>query len=196
MFFKRPKSNFRLPKAPKPKGFPTPKFRSPLQEVATYQGRKKTILKQVKQDKNIIYGAQAIKKHIGFLARPTQDYDIISKKPQKSAKKLTKTLNEQAGADYYFHKPAMHPGTYKVKHKGRDMKKETDDDLEIADFTKPSRKLKTTKFNGITYTELSESEKDKKKSLADPQYEFRHKKDKDDLDRIQLAKKMKIKYRG
>lgn len=161
-----------------------------------YLNPKKIIIKQIKKNKSTLYGAKAIKKHIGPLARPTQDFDILTKTPRKAARQLTKTLNKQAGNSPYFSKPAMHPGTFKVKHKGMDKKKNTQDDLEVADFTKPKRKFKTTTMGGVKVVKLPEIVKDKKKALADKEFAFRHAKDKEDLSRIKLAKEFNVKYRG
>lgn len=156
---------------------------------------KKTILKQVRNEKSTVYGAQAIKKHIGFMARPTQDYDIISKTPRKSAKKLERSLDKQSDGNYYYTKPAIHKGTYKVGHVGMDMKKDTKDDLEVADFTKPQRKYRSVKMNGVNYVHLSEVVKDKRRALKDKSFSFRHAKDRDDLRRIRLANQLKIRWR-
>lgn len=153
-----------------------------------YIGKDKVITEQAKKDNNIIYGAQAIKKHIGMFARSTQDYDIFSNTPKRSATKLTKNLNRLAKRKDYYTKPAMHPGTYKVRNVGRDRIKNTEDDIDIADFTKPERKVKTQNIEGQKYVKLSEVIKDKKKSLADKMYEFRHAKDQEDLNRIKMAR--------
>lgn len=155
-----------------------------------------TIKSQVKKDNNIIYGAQSIKRQIGPFARETKDYDIISKTPKQSADKLQRMLDKQSGGDNFYAKPAMHPGTFRVRHVGFDRKKGTDDDLDIADFTTPQRKYKTKMIDGIRYVTLQEVKKDKRKALRDPAYKFRHKKDKDDLDRIRNAKKFGIYWRG
>ena len=155
---------------------------------------KDIILKQVKKDGLIIYGARSIQKHIGFVARSTRDYDIFSHSPKQSATKLERNLDRKYG-DIYFTKAAEHPVTWKVKDKGIDNKPNTKDDLEVADFTKPTRKVKTKIIDGIKYTHLSESVKDKKRAIKDPQYKFRHAKDKDDLRRIRFAKQNKIRWR-
>ncbi|MBW1784175.1 MAG: hypothetical protein JRL30_25975 [Deltaproteobacteria bacterium] len=153
---------------------------------------KKTILEQVKKNKSTIYGGQAIKKRIGLFARPTQDFDILSKKPKKAANQLTNALNRIfKRRKPYFMKPAMHPGTFKVKHRGMDRRKNTQDDLEVADFTKPTRKHKTSKIDGVDYVALSEVVKDKKSSLGSEEFAFRHQKDQDDLNRIKLAKQVR-----
>jgi hypothetical protein len=159
--------------------------------VSTWLSKDNIIKEQVKKDKNIVYGAQSIKKHIGIFARPTQDWDIYSKTPRRSAIKLERNLDRRSGEDiYYLTSSKFHKGTYKIYHKGADKRKGTADDIGVADFSKLKR-IKTTVKNGIRYSELSESIKDKKKALKDPQYAFRHQKDREDLNRIRTFKKIR-----
>ena len=149
------------------------------------------IKKQVRNNNSIIFGGQAIKKHIGFLARVTQDYDILSKAPKKSARQLERNLDTQKGTDNFYIKPALHPGTTKVMHVGSDMVKGTRDDITIADFSKPRKGFKTKRIEGIRYAALSEIKKDKLRSLRSQEFAFRHMKDRDDLNRIKIAEGMK-----
>jgi len=168
---------------------------NPIRNVMTLFNVDKFILNQAKKNKSVIYGGQAIKKHIGFIARPTKDYDILSKKPRKHAIQLERTLDKKSGGDFYYTQPALHKGTHKVKHIGVDKIKETEDDFGIADYTKPIRKHKTKTIDGIKYVTLNEIKKDKKRALSLKKFEFRHQKDREDLNRIKLAKSFKIKYR-
>lgn len=164
-----------------------------------FHNEKNIIKNQVKENKSIIYGGQAIRKHIGFLARPTKDFDILSKTPNKSARQLERKLDILSGGDNYFIKQAIHKGTFKVQHKGLDRRKNTEDDVEVADFTKPERKVKVKVIGGIRYVHLSETIRDKKKALRDETYAFRHTKDKDDLQRIRLhqtIKRFDRKFKG
>lgn len=160
------------------------------QEAKAFFNRDKPIIKQVKRDKNIIYGARAIKAQIGgAFARPTKDYDILSNAPKRSAHQLQKKLDSTAGGDYYYATPSkVHPTTKKVYHVGKDMKKRTKDDIGIADFTKPERNYRTVNIKGVKYVHLSEVKKDKRKALADKEFEFRHAKDQEDLNRMKAAK--------
>lgn len=166
-----------------------------LRESFAFLNRKKPIMKMVKRNRFIVYGGQAIKKHIGPLARPTQDIDILTSSPRKSAKRLEKELDRKAGGNYYYTEPAKHPGTWKVKHIGPDMKWKTEDDINVADFTKPARRYKTTTLGGVRYVTIPEIIKDKRKTLRDPEYAFRHEKDRDDLKRIKLAKQLKVRWK-
>lgn len=142
---------------------------------------KPTILKQTKQDNNIVYGAQAmmVQSH-PVVRRGTTDYDIFSNNPKKSARKLEGNLDKQFGTDQFYMKEAMHKGTYKVMDKGQNLKSKRDD-FGIADYSKPERKPKTIKVGGVKYVHISETKKDKLKSLKDPEYAFRHQKDRNDL---------------
>ena len=164
-----------------------------LQEGDAYHNRGRTIRKQVRRERSIIYGAQAIKTQLGLLARPTKDYDIFSRTPKKSARNLQRTLDLNSGGDNYYATPSkFHKGTHKVYHIGKDMRKGTRDDIGVADFTKtPIPRPKTKQINGIHYVRLSETIKDKKKALRDKQYEFRHKKDRQDLNIIQSSRRFK-----
>lgn len=172
----------------------TPKYKrsttfNSISEPFTFIGKDKIVLSQVKRDNNIVYGGQAIKRQIGPFARDTKDWDIFSTRPKQSANKLERSLDQRAGGDYYFVKPAQHEGTYKVRYSGFDRKRETEDDQEVADFTKPDRKVKYKYFDGIRYVDLSEVVKDKQKAVADKEFAFRHEKDKDDLQRIKSYKR-------
>lgn len=153
--------------------------------------RDRTILRQAKKNKSIVYGARALKANMGFLGRPTQDYDVFSKTPKKSARQLQRSLDKQAGGDYHYsQRSKYHPKTVKVNHIGKDGIKGTKDDVGIADYSPiPRPRPKTNRVEGIHYVKLSETKKDKLKSLRDPKYQFRHNKDKNDLHRINTFKK-------
>lgn len=150
---------------------------------------KRKILNQTKKEGNIVYGARSIQAQTGIFSRGTEDYDIFSKKPEKSAMATEKELDKVTLGDNYYVKSALHPGTWKVMDKGFDNKKGTKDDFGIVDYTKfPKPKPKTVTIRGVKYRKLSEEEKAKRKSIKDPAYKFRHKKDKEDLNRMKLAK--------
>ena len=147
---------------------------------------RKTILKQTKKDNNVIYGARAVMAQAHPVTRRlTEDYDIYSKTPRRSAKKLECSLDKQFGRDQFYVKEAMHKGTWKVMDRG--LKKSVKDDAGIVDYSKPDRKVRTVVRNGIRYVHITETKKDKKRSLKDPQSAFRHKKDQRDLDIINTS---------
>lgn len=149
------------------------------------------VLAQAKKNDSIISGGQAIKKHIGFFARSTRDFDVLSKRPKKSAKQLERKLDMVAQEDIYFTKPALHPGTIKVMHKGRDMRARTKDDIGIADYSKPRRGLCSKRIGGIRFVCLKETIKDKRKAIKDSQFAFRKEKDLEDIRRIKRFRRLK-----
>lgn len=149
---------------------------------------KNALLNQTKQEGNIIYGAQSIRKQIGIFGRGTFDYDILAKKPKQSAYKTEKAFDKITGGDNYYVKPAKHSGTWKVMNKGWDTRKGTKDDIGIIDYTEMSKPIPKFKvINGVRYRVISEEKKAKLKALRDKAYAFRHKKDREDYDRIKLA---------
>ncbi len=151
----------------------------------------KEIKKFLKENKNIVYGARSINAQTGILTRQTSDWDAYSNNPKKTADKLQRRLDKNVDGDYFFSKPAVHKGTWKVKGKGDDLIPNTKDDEEIADFSKPEKKVNFVIVNGLRYRSLKEEIKAKKKSVSDPAFKFRHEKDQTDLDRIRYNEKIK-----
>lgn len=127
-----------------------------------------------------------------MLQRHTEDYDIISKTPKMSARKLEKELDRNAGYDAYYTKPAQHKGTHKVISRGM-VSGIKEDDYTVADFTNPSsyRNVRTIKTNNLRYAHISERKKDAIKSIKNPEMSFRHDKDRDDLGRINLSQRFR-----
>jgi len=158
-----------------------------LSNVFWHAQRHPVIKKHVKKRKEVIHGGRALNAQIGFLSRPSQDYDVFSKKPKQSAKKLKKKL----GSNYYYKPSEYHKGTHKVVWVGKDGARETRDDTGVADFTQtPRTQLKTVNIGGVRYVHYSEIVKSKKKALASKEFEFRHAKDKDDIRRVKTYKKL------
>lgn len=150
----------------------------------------RAIKNRVKKEKGIIYGAQSIKKQLPLFARRTEDYDIFVNKPRRVANKVEREVEGFAPGDDFFVKKGVNPGTWKLKHKGADMKKETQDDISVADFTKmPKPQPKFKVFGGIRYRVIREELAAKKKILRDKQFAFRHKKDREDLNRLNLGRR-------
>lgn len=140
---------------------------------------------------NIMYGARAMNRQLPFMYhRQTEDFDIYSNKPRKDAMHLEGLLDKDSRGDFYYVKPALHKGTFKVMDKGHDNIKGTQDDLGIADFSRPTRRIRTISINGIRYAHLSERVKDAKRSLKEPIFAFRHEKDRKDLWMIKQGRKL------
>jgi len=158
----------------------------------TFADRDIAIKEQIRKDKNIVYGGKAMNKNISFgiLRRPTLDFDVVSKKPLESARKLEKKLDKKAGANIYYTKPAKYEHTVKVMSKGRNLKN-PDDDYGVADFTSPQRKMNTVNKNGIRYARLEERESDARRSLTKQEFVYRHDKDREDLNRIRMDRRLR-----
>ena len=149
------------------------------------------ILGVAKKRKQIIYGARSIQAQNNLFARDTKDWDVFDKNPKQVAKLVEKLLDKKMLKDYFYTKEAEHKGTWKIKGRGVDGRKNTIDDESIADYSKPEKKIPFVVLNGVRYRKLAEEIKAKQKSVADPEFEFRHKKDKDDLNRIKGYLKVK-----
>lgn len=139
----------------------------------------KIILGQVRHDKNIVYGARSIMKQsqYGSWPRRTEDWDIYSKTPRSSAKKLGTRLERKEPGKQVNIKPAQHQGTYHVyyRHKG------------VADFTEQPKTIRYKTISGIRYSLMEDEIKRKSKSLKYKKYAFRHEKDQRDINHIETS---------
>jgi len=151
----------------------------------------KTIKQIIKSRNQVVYGARSIQAQNNLFARNTQDWDVFDKNPKKASKITEKILDKQMKSNYFYSEEALHKGTWKVKGIGMDKIKGTKDDESIADYSKLEKGVPIVTINGIRYRALKEEIKAKKRSVADPEFEFRHKKDKDDLKRIKGYLKVK-----
>ncbi|MBS3148040.1 hypothetical protein J4219_04100 [Candidatus Woesearchaeota archaeon] len=160
-----------------------------LSRMLAVAAKDELVLAQAKKNKLTIYGARAIQKRLGFLSRPTYDYDVSARHPQREARLLEKQLDRIAQGDLFFSRPSeFHKGTHKVIYAGWDNKRETKDDVGIADFSRTG-KICSQAIDGVRYACLSAVEKDKRKALSSKEFAFRHKKDAEDLERIKIYKR-------
>lgn len=140
-----------------------------------------TIIKGTIGKQEIVYGEHALKiRFPKYLERPTNDYDVLSRTPMKDAIQAEKALDKKFGGDFFFVKQAEHEGTFKVVAYANQE--------GYADFTKLEKPVKYDTIKGIKYMSLDEEIKNRKKSLQNPEFSFRHPKDKDALNRIKIYK--------
>ena len=127
-----------------------------------------------------------------ILREPRIDYDIYARQPRKSANEIQRQLDRDVanGHDDFYAKPALHKGTWKVMHEGKDGEKNTRDDVGIVDYTQMPNKLSTVSINGISYEEINSIVNRKHQILADPKSKYRHEKDKKALNIIGVSKKI------
>jgi hypothetical protein len=152
--------------------------------ASTLEDRREVWIRQLILDKaqdkgQIIYGARAINRQTPkFLNKDTEDYDIQTKKPKKSARELVselKRINLNATME-----KAQHKGTYKVKIDGK----------TIADYTHLKGKPKTTLLLSNRYYDIKSIKKDLQRTLKKKRAEFRKEKDTDSLGRIESMEKL------
>ena len=148
----------------------------------------RVVISHVKKKGLILFGQKAVNKQLPKdLRKDTEDYDIFSNTPRKTAKRIERKLDRKFKGDYFFVKEAMHKGTYKVNsHVGN---------KGIADVSKPDRKVPTVKRQGVRLASLEFQKQQIKKSLDDPESKFRHPKDKEVRSRIKIAEQRGKKRR-
>ena len=167
-----------------------------LREARTFLGKDKVILDHIKGRGEVVYGARAIEARLGGFARNTKDYDVKSRNPQGSSRVLERKLDRYSGQDVYFQRPSeFTKGVYKVIYKGEDRKANTKDDVGIADFSKLNKGFKSDVIRGVRYARLSDIKSDKRRALSSKEFEFRHKKDQEDLDRIDAFERVRRRRR-
>jgi hypothetical protein len=159
---------------------------TPEQKLIYYQhphlaeGILKTELAKKKQ---IVYGARASNIHLPYyLQKNTEDYDVLTKKPEQEAKELVKRLNREYGGEYFRNEQAKHKGTYKVVSNVTNK--------TIADFTRAYKHPKTKEVLGIKYVQPSSIKRAIIKSLKNPEAEFRKDKDMETLQRLRLGERI------
>jgi hypothetical protein len=152
---------------------------------------KKIILVHAIENNSVIYGRRALNIQMPLpLQSQTQDYDIYDKNPRATANFIQNKLDQEIGMgkDVFFMKPAIHAGTYKVKHVGIDGLKNTSDDVEVADYTKMPKRIKVVVVKKVRYEHVDSIKEGKKKILKDKESEYRHHKDKSDLRKIKARR--------
>lgn len=161
------------------------------ENISFYKNRKKVgeiIIDHVKKRKYIVFGGRSLNAHFPrFLDKDTVDYDILIEKgkAKKVATRLEKKLDKRLGGDFYFVEPAKKPGTFRVK---RRLGKEV-----IVDVSEAKGKVPSDKIKGVRYSKLSFEKQKVKESLADPASKFRHDKDRERLERINIFEALKKK---
>lgn len=135
-----------------------------------------TILNLVQKRGQVIYGARAINKQLPtHLQKETSDYDVLTKKPEQSAKELAEKLNKIYGEGEFKVEKAKYSKTWKVKSK---------EGKTVADYTLTTKKPKSVNEFGVRYANLEYQKGKIKKILKDEASSFRHDKDRETLDRI------------
>ena len=132
--------------------------------------------------REIIYGEHALKARFPkYLERHTTDIDVYSPTPRIDAIQAERKLDRVFGGDFFYVKKAQHPDTFKViAHANQE---------GYADFTKKPQRTPHDTIRGREYLRLSVEMEHRIRSLKDPQYDWRHAKDQDALNRIKIFEK-------
>jgi len=154
-----------------------------LKRAKQYHMKKKDIPLVVKSTigrKEVIYGARAINARVPeYLDKHTTDFDVFSNTPRKDALQTERALDTHMGGDHFVTEKAQHEGTFKVRSK------QTGEG--IADFTKLEGRMPSSDWiGGKRYVKLSWMKERAEKVLKDPEFKFRHAKDRDAIDRINI----------
>jgi hypothetical protein len=152
------------------------------QRLKGYRGKKKAnfiVLNDAKKEKHILHGNRAINKQLpNPLRTPTLDYDLFADNPKASALQVEKKLDKAFKGDFYAVKSGKHKGTFRVISNVTNQ--------EIADYTKPSKKISYKIIDGLKVADLNYFRKHILQTLKDPEAKFRHPKDRETLQRINL----------
>jgi len=142
---------------------------------ADSQNIKNAILDQAQAKNQVVYGQQAVNIQVPDpYKRKTKDYDVYTKQPEKSAKEVAERLNKEFGSKKFKVEAGVHKGTYRVK-KGKTV---------VADYTSTTKKPGSKKVLGVSYANLEYQKKRLKSILKKKEYEYRHLKDTETLDKI------------
>jgi len=147
----------------------------------------KLIMKELKGEDEIVYGARSVNAQVpAYLKKHTEDWDIYTDdNPKEVASKIEKALDKRYGGDFFSVAPAKHEGTYKIKSRvtGR----------EIADVTFKEDEIEHRTIGGINYATLDHQVQKLKVALSKEDAKFRHERDKETLQRINVYKSMQPK---
>jgi len=132
------------------------------------------ILDTAEKKKQIIYGKRAINRQLPIhLRTDTEDYDILTHKPKKSAVELAKSLKSYTREPVTI-KKAKHKGTYKVKIGNK----------TVVDYTQLKRIPQAKTSYGNKFKDIKSIKKSIKRSLKKPGSEYRKEKDTQSLSNI------------
>lgn len=142
-----------------------------------------------KKKRAVVHGSRAINAYLpSHLDKPLterSDWDIFADNPRKVAKEIERRLDRRYGGDYFTVKPGKHRGTYKIICKVTKQ--------EVADITVPDREIPYRRLRGLNYATLDYHVKKIKEILKNPEAKFRHKKEKETLQRIKIYLREKEK---
>lgn len=151
-----------------------------LQRVAALLQDKNQVIREVvlskAQDENqILYGSRAYNlQSPEHLRKPTTDFDLMTKKPKKTAKEIVDILKRRLPESDIVIKPATHKGTYKI----------VIDNVPTIDYTQIKTKPSTKKVYGVKVRSLPSIKRNATRLSRKEGLEYRREKDLDTLSKI------------
>ena len=141
------------------------------------------VLNLAQKKGQIVQGTRALNPQLPIrLQRKTEDYDILTNNPKKSAKETAEYLKRYTSKTVEL-RPAKHKGTYRVIVNGK----------VVADYTQITRKIPTKKILGVKYVDIKQIKRGANKRVNISTKSFRREKDLDTLERIrQIESKFNI----
>ena len=156
-----------------------------LQETNIFHKKKHRIMPTIYSrldDDETLYGARGLNAHLpSYLDRHTKDADVYTPTPRKEAMEAEQALDTMMGFDAFYHTPAEHKETWKVKAHATG---ET-----YADYTLAPKGLRKEKVGKYYYPTIPTIKTSLKKTLKDPTASHRHPKDQDALNRINIMQR-------
>jgi hypothetical protein len=135
---------------------------------------REVVLNKSKDNNLILYGARGFNAQVpGYLRKKTTDYDLLSKKPKRTAKEIAETLSRRLEGNVNV-KKAKHKGTYKIQINGEN----------IIDITQLKKKPKTKRIFGTEVKDIKSIKRNTQRLLKNPNTEYRREKDMDTFNRI------------
>jgi len=132
------------------------------------------VLTNVKEKKGVIVGSSAFNSQMPFTIyqkHPKTDIDVVVPKPKNFALKTEQQLDNMVGMNNYYVSELEHDQgkTYRVHSRAKG-------NQVIVDASKP-KKVPFTTIGGVRYETLAHREQAIKKMIADPNAQYRRKKD-------------------
>ena len=141
---------------------------------------RETVLDTATKKGQILYGSRAYNiQSPSYLKKKTTDYDILTKRPKKSAQEVAEALRRRLGKDVQVVK-GTHKGTYKIKVNGE----------TVADYTQLKGKYKTKKVWGIEARDIKSIKRNALRLSRKKGLEYRKEKDLDTLQKIQEIERL------
>ncbi|TRZ52641.1 MAG: hypothetical protein D4S01_02570 [Dehalococcoidia bacterium] len=129
-----------------------------------------------------LHGGKAVNAFLpDYLDKPTEDWDVIvPNNPKAVAGQLEHLLDTRYEGNFFKVLPSRHTGTYRIIS--------IVTQRPIADVTLAEGPVPTKILDGINVATLDFHVKCLKDALADPRKKFRHRKDRETLQRINIHK--------